>query len=91
METGATPVLRSIARRQPAFQLHASVVSTVFFCGSTGFGWRSMYVFMVFAFHFRVVRGVSPTTCGSAPLSRRNPRLLWSADTAFTFITSHTV
>ena len=61
------------------------------FCGSTGLGWRSMYVFMVSVFLSSVVWGVSPTTCGSAPLSRCNPRLLRRADTPFTFIASHTV
>ena len=62
------------------------------FCDSTGLGWRSMYVFMVFAFRFIVVWGVSPTTCGSATrFTGRNPRLLRRADTAFTFIASHTV
>jgi hypothetical protein len=62
------------------------------FCDSTGFGWRSMYVFMVFAFRFIVVWGVSPTTGGSATrFTGRNPRLLRRADTTFTFIASHTV
>ena len=61
------------------------------FCGSTGFGWRSMYVFMVSVFLMSVVWGVSPTTGGSAPLMRRNPRLTRRADTVFTFIASHTV
>jgi len=61
------------------------------FCGSTGLGARSMYVFMVSVFLLSVVWGVSPTTCGSAPLSRCNPRSLRRADTPFTFIASHTV
>jgi len=61
------------------------------FCGSTGWEWRSMYVFMVFAFHSFVVWGVSPTTGGSAPFTRCNPRLHRRADTAFPFIASHTV
>jgi hypothetical protein len=61
------------------------------FCGSTGFGWRSMYVFMVSVFLMSGVWGVSPTTCGSAPFTRCNPRLLRRADTCFTFIASHTV
>ena len=61
------------------------------FCGSTGFGWRSMYVFMVFAFRFIVVWGVSPTTGGSAPFTRCNPRLSRRADTLFAFIASHIV
>lgn len=61
------------------------------FCGSTGLASRSMYVFMVFAFHSFVVWGVSPTTGGSAPLTRCNPRSRWRADTAFTFSASHTV
>src|ERR1035437_4188133 len=61
------------------------------FCGSTGLGSRSMYVFMVFAFLLSVVWGVSPTTGGSAPFTRCNPRLLRRADTCFTFIASHTV
>jgi hypothetical protein len=63
----------------------------VVFCGSTGFVEHSMYVFMVSVFLSSVVWGVSPTTCGSAPLTRRNPRLTRKADTLFTFITSHTV
>src|ERR1035438_6455526 len=61
------------------------------FCDSTVFGWRSMYVFMVFAFRFIVVWGVSPTTGGSAPFMRCNPRLSRRADTLFAFIASHTV
>src|ERR1035437_2697781 len=62
------------------------------FCGSTGGDGRSMYVFMVFAFRFIVVWGVSPTTGGSAPRpAGGNPRLLRRADTLFAFITSHTV
>ncbi len=36
------------------------------FCGSTGLGPRSMYLFMMSVFLSSVVRGVSPTTCGSA-------------------------
>src|ERR1035437_10696232 len=63
----------------------------IVFCGSTGLAGRSMYVFMVFAFLLSVVWGVSPTTCGSAPFTRCNPRLLRRADTPFAFITSHTV
>src|ERR1035437_5810369 len=63
----------------------------IVFCGSTGGDGRSMYVFMVFAFRWSVVWGVRPTTCGSAPLTRCNPRLLRRADTLFAFITSHTV
>src|ERR1022692_5299366 len=42
------------------------------FCGSTGLGSRSMYVFMVSVFLLSVVWGVSPTTGGSAPLTRRH-------------------
>ena len=65
------------------------------FCDSTGLGWRSMlHVFMVFAFRFIVVWGVSPyNLSGSATrFTGRNPRLLLEkADTAFTFIASHTV
>src|SRR5277367_7068484 len=61
------------------------------FCGWTGWEWRSMYVFMVSVFLSSVVWGVSPTTCGSAPFTRCNPRLLRRADTLFTFIASHTV
>jgi hypothetical protein len=61
------------------------------FCGSTGLQWRSMYLFKVSVFLSSVVWGVSPTTCGSAPFARCNPRFLRSADTAFAFITSHTV
>jgi hypothetical protein len=62
------------------------------FCGSTGLGLRSMYVFMVSVFlSFIVVGGVSPTTRGSAPFARCNPRLLRRADTLFAFIASHTV
>jgi len=61
------------------------------FCGWTGFGLRSMYVFMVSAFLSAVVWGVSPTTCGSAPLARCNPRSLRRADPVFAFIASHTV
>src|ERR1019366_10623677 len=61
------------------------------FCGSTGVDGRSMYVFMVFAFLLSVVWGVSPTTCGSAPFTRCNPRFLRRADTLFAFIASHTV
>ena len=60
------------------------------FCGSTGFGWRSMYVFMVAVFLMSVGWGVRPTTGGSAPLLRGNPRLFRSADTFSTFIASHT-
>src|ERR1017187_1860414 len=60
------------------------------FCDSTVLVERSMYVFMVFAFRFIVVWGVSPTTGGSAPFTRCNPRLLRRADTCFTFIASHT-
>ena len=37
-----------------------------------------------------VVRGASPTTCGSAPLTRSNPRLLRRADTASAPTKSHT-
>jgi len=44
------------------------------FCDSTGLGWRSMYVFMVFVFLLSVVWAWSPTTCGSAPFTRCNPR-----------------
>jgi hypothetical protein len=61
------------------------------FYGSTGLGSRSMYVFMVSDFLSSVVWGVSPTTCGSAPFTRQNPRLIRRADTLFTFNTSHTV
>jgi len=61
------------------------------FCGSTGFGVRSMYVFMMSVFLSSVVWGVSPTTGGSAPCTRRNPRLFRRADTLCTFIASHTV
>ena len=46
------------------------------FCDSgAGLGWRAgMYVFMVFAFRFIAVWGVSPTTCGSAtPLHGSQP------------------
>jgi len=53
-------------------------------------GGRSMYVLMVSVFLMSVVWGVSPTTCGSAPFTRRNPRLTRRADTLFTFIISHT-
>ena len=53
-------------------------------------GARSRYVFMVFALRAYVVWGASSTTCGSAPLTRRNPRLLRRADTAFAFTKSHT-
>ena len=62
-------------------------------CDWTGLGWRSMYVFMVFAFRFIAVWGVSPTTCGSATrFTGRNPRLLRRAVLiAFTFIASHIV
>ena len=63
----------------------------VAFCGWTGFRLRSMYVFMVSVFLSSVVWGVSPTTCGSAPFTRCNPRLLRRADTLFAFIASHTV
>src|ERR1035437_10043659 len=63
----------------------------IVFCGSTGGDGRSMYVFMVFAFLWSVVWGVSPTTCGSAPFTRCNPRLIRRADTQFAFIPSHTV
>jgi len=59
-------------------------------CGSTDLGSRSMYVFMGSVFLSSVVWGVSPTICGSAPFTRRNPRLLRRADTAFTVIASHT-
>jgi hypothetical protein len=45
---------------------------------------------MVFALRSSVVWGVSPTTCGSAPHTRCNPRLLRRADTTFAFIESHT-
>jgi len=61
------------------------------FCGWTGFGLRSMYVFMVSVFLSSIVTDASPTTCGSAPFARCNPRSLRRADTAFTFIASHTV
>ena len=61
------------------------------FCGSTGFGWLSMYVFMVSVFLMSVGWGVRPTTGGSAPLLRGNPRLYRRADTFSTFIASHTV
>src|SRR6185436_5978244 len=37
-----------------------------------------------------VVWGASPTICGSAPLTRCNPRSLRRADTAFAFSQSHT-
>ena len=61
------------------------------FCGSTALGSRSRYVFMVFAFRFSVVWGVSSTTCGSAARSSgRNPPSLRRADAAFAFIKSHT-
>jgi hypothetical protein len=60
-------------------------------CGWTGLAERSMYFFMVFVFLLSVVWGVSPTTCGSAPFTRCNPRLLRRTDTVFTFIASHTV
>ena len=59
--------------------------------GSTIFGWRSMYHFMVPVFLMSVAWGESPTTCGSAPFKRCNPRFTRRADTFFTFITSHTV
>ena len=62
-----------------------------YFCDSTVFGWHSMYVFMVSVSLSDVVWSVSPTTCGSAPFSRCNPRLLRRADTLFAFVTSHTV
>jgi hypothetical protein len=43
-----------------------------------------MHVFMVFAFRsLLVVWGASPTTGGSATLTRGNPRLPRGADTAF--------
>jgi hypothetical protein len=58
---------------------------------STVFAARSMYVFMVSVFLISVVWGVSPTTGGSAPRTRRNPRLSRKADTVFTFIASHIV
>jgi len=63
------------------------------FCRSTGLGWRSMYVFMVFAFRLMVVWGVSPTTGGSAFRfsAVRNPRLIRRADTLLAFSESHTV
>src|SRR5271168_4211202 len=61
------------------------------FCRSTGGDWHSMYVFMVSVFLSSVVGGVSPTTCGSAPFTPCNPRLIRRADTLFAFITSHTV
>ena len=57
----------------------------VAFCGWTGFGLRSMYVFMVSVFLSSVVWGVRPTTCGSAPFTRCNPRLLRRADTLYHF------
>ena len=60
------------------------------FCGWTGFGLHSMYVFMVSVFLSSVVTDASPTTCGSAPFTRCNPRSLRRADTVFTFIASHT-
>jgi hypothetical protein len=61
-------------------------------CGSTVLGSRSRYVFMVFALRSFVVRGVSPTTGGSATCpTGRIPRLLRRADTAFAFIESHPV
>jgi len=61
------------------------------FYGSTGSEARSMYVFMVSVSLMSFAWGVSPTTCGSAPFTQRNPRLLRRADTFFAFITSHTV
>jgi len=42
-----------------------------------------MYVFMVSVFLMFVVRGVSPTTCGSASFGLCNSRLLRRADTLF--------
>jgi len=63
----------------------------VAFCSWTGFGLRSMYVFMVSVFLSSDVTDVSPTTCGPALFTRCNPRLLRRADTAFAFIASHTV
>ena len=60
------------------------------FCGWTGFRWRSMYVFMVSVFLSSVVTDESPTTCGSAPFTLCNPRLLRRIDTFSTFIASHT-
>jgi len=60
------------------------------FCGWTDFGRRIMYVFMVSIFLSSVVTDASPTTCGSAPFTRCNPRSLRRADTVFTFIASHT-
>ena len=60
------------------------------FCGSTGFSVRSMYGFMVFAFRFLVVWGASPTTGGSAPLTRRTPRLPRRADITLAPSKSHT-
>ena len=61
------------------------------FCGSTVFSLRSMQLFMVFAFPFLLLWGLSPTLGGSAALARRNPRLLRRAGTLFTLIASHTV
>jgi hypothetical protein len=52
---------------------------------------RSLHVFMVPAFLSSGVWVVSPKTCGSAPLTRRNPRLTRKAGLLFTFIASHTV
>jgi hypothetical protein len=63
----------------------------VVLCGSTVLEARSRYVCMVFALRFSVVGGVSPTTCGSAPFTRCNPRLHRRTDTAFAFVESRTV
>ena len=72
------------------------------FCGWTALGTRSRKTFMMIdPRSFMVVWGVSSITpvlrsntakdgYVSAPLTRRNPRLLRRADTAFAFIESHT-
>ena len=61
------------------------------FCGSTVLGSRSMQVFMLFALRsFMVVCGAGPTTWAAAPLTRRNPRSLRTADIAFAHCESHT-
>jgi hypothetical protein len=58
------PAPAALAPRLPVCP-HASAPALPALCGSTGLGSRSRYVFMVFALRSSVVRGVSPTPCGS--------------------------
>src|ERR1051325_3419723 len=77
--------------REETLSKEVGVEALELLCGSTGGKGLGMYGLMVCVFHLLVVWGAGPTTCDSAPLARRNPRLSRRTDTAFAFIASHTV